>query len=193
MNHLLLTSCLLLGTLSATCQINVDYDRSVDFSKYRTFAFAPGTIMRKLGLKDSDGTLINRNVNVAVTEVLTKKGMAFAETGADLTITFMAGAKEKKEIESYPITPGVGYRYGFRRFYGAGGWWGPAWNNWWVNRYEQGTLILDIYDNKTKELVWRAYAVANIRNYDERKFVDRQVEKALKHFPPREKHASRNR
>jgi hypothetical protein len=73
------------------------------------------------------------------------------------------------------------------------GWWSAGWNTWWVNEYEQGTLILDLYDTRTKQLVWRAYAVSTINNYNERKFVERVVTKALMQFPPREKQTARRR
>ncbi|GAB3220398.1 DUF4136 domain-containing protein [Spirosoma arcticum] len=96
---------------AAKCQINVDYDHAVDFNKYRTFGFAPGKVMRKLDVKDSYSTLINNNVKEAVTQILSKKGLSSAEVKADLTITFMAGAKEKKEIENYIVSPRFGYGY----------------------------------------------------------------------------------
>ncbi|GAB2590748.1 DUF4136 domain-containing protein [Spirosoma areae] len=184
MKTTLLTLFVCLVALSAKCQINVDYDHTVDFGQYKTFAFAPGKAMRQLGVKDNDSTFINKNIQETVTQILSKKGLSFANNNADITITFIAGAKEKKEIENYIGSPQFGFGYG-QQFYGAGGWWGPSWNNWWVNQYEQGTLILDIYDTKTNELVWRAYAVSNITNFNEQKFVDREVNRALKRFPPR--------
>lgn len=189
----LFIASLLAAATFATAQVNVDYDHKVDFSQYRTFQFEPGRIIRNLDLKDADSSLINANVQEAVTADLGKKGLSPATGNADLTVTFLAGAKKKQEIENAVTSPGFGPGLGFPygRYYATGGWWGTGWDDWWVNDYEQGTLLLDIYDTKTKELVWRAYAVSDINNYNERKFVDKEVDKALKHFPPREKRAAR--
>jgi hypothetical protein len=191
----LFVASLLAAATAATAQVNVDYDHKIDFSQYRTFRFEPGRIVRNLDLKDTDSSLINANVQQAVTAELSRKGLSPASAHADLTVTFLAGAKKKQEVENAMTDPGfgVGWGYPYGRYFAAGGWWGAGWNTWWVNDYEQGTLILDLYDTRTKQLVWRAYAVSDISNYNEGKFVEREVTKALKRFPPHEKHTARRR
>jgi len=69
--------------------------------------------------------------------------------------------------------------------YGMGGWWAPRWNNFWVRNYEEGTVFIDMYDANTAQLIWRAYAVSSINNFNEKKFVEKQIGKSFKHFPPK--------
>ncbi len=191
----LFVAALFSAAYAATAQVNVDYDQKVDFSRYRTFGFQPGRIIRDLDLVDTDSSLINKNVQAVVTAELTRQGLTRVDAGADLDITFMAGAKRKQEIENAMNTPGFGFGWGYPywQYFDTDGWWSAGWNNWWVNEYDQGTLILDIYDTKTRELVWRAYAVSNINNYNERKFVERVVPKALRQFPPHGRNVARRR
>jgi hypothetical protein len=102
----------------------------------------------------------------------------------------VAGAREKKQVELFVSGPaGAGMSLGnpAGRYYAPSGWWGDSWDNWWVNQYEQGSLLLDLYDTRTGELVWRAYLVADLNTNNDTRLVDRQVAKALRHFPPRPK------
>ena len=50
------------------------------------------------------------------------------------------------------------------------------------------TLVLDIYDAKTGELIWRGQAskelARNPKSKDVKKFADKGVRKLLKQFPP---------
>lgn len=175
----------MMAMLSLQAQVHVDYNRKIDFSKYKTFRFEPGKVIRRLGVRDTNTTFLDQYIDDAVTQDLVSKGLSPATTGhADLVITYLAGAREKQEVQNYMMNSGF-YPYSGFYGYGMGGWWGPGWNNFWVRRYEEGTVILDVYDARQAQLVWRAYAVSSINNFNEKKFVDREVHKSFKHFPPR--------
>src|SRR5258708_2472159 len=175
---------LMLGAFGAQSQVHIDFDKKVDFTKYRTFKFEPGKVVRKLGLQDTTSTFMNQYIAEAITKKLTSNGLIRTGKTPDLVITYVAGAKEKQEMENSMSSPGF---YSLQsRFYGRGGWWGPQWNTFWVNRYEQGTIIIDVYDAKRDQLIWRAYAVSPINNYNEQKFVNKEIAKSFKKFPPKE-------
>lgn len=173
---------LLLTALASQAQVHVDFDKKVDFKNYKTFRFEPGKVIRKLGVRDTESTFLNQYIDEAVTKALVAKGLTPTTTHPDLVITYLAGAREKQQVQNYMTNPGF---YPYSGFYGMGGWWGPGWNNFWVRNYEEGTVILDIYDAHKTELVWRAYAVSSINNFNEKKFVEKQISKSLKHFPPK--------
>jgi hypothetical protein len=183
MKNKLFVVLLTLGAFGAQAQVHVDFDKKVDFTKYKTFKFQPGKVIRQLGLKDTTSTFMNQYIAEAMTKDLATKGLTPSGANPDLVITYVAGAKQKKEVENFMSGPGFYSPYS--RFYGYRGWWGPQWNNFWVNNYEEGTIIIDVYDAKTNELVWRAYAVSPITNYNEQKFVTKEIGKSFKHFPPR--------
>ncbi len=181
MRHTFLVGLLLLTVVSARAQVHVDYNKAVDFSKYKTFRFEPGKVIRKLGVRDTNATFLDQYIDDAVTKDLISKGLSPTSGKADLVITYLAGAREKQDVQNYMMNPGF-YPYG--GFYGYGGWWGPQWNTFWVRRYEEGTVIIDVYDAKQAQLVWRAYAVSPISKFNEKKFVDKEVHKSFRRFPP---------
>ena len=57
-----------------------------------------------------------------------------------------------------------------------------------VRRYKEGTLTLDLFDTRTKELVWRGWSVSPVRPLgdprEEQAYINQVVEELLKHFPP---------
>ncbi|MCU0418080.1 MAG: DUF4136 domain-containing protein [Cyclobacteriaceae bacterium] len=182
MKTLLSTWALCVLALASLAQVHVDYDRNVNFKGYKTYRFEPGRIIRQLGLQDTVSSLINQHVEAALSTQLRQKGLSESGTNPDLIVTFIAGAREKREIHNYLTTPGFFYPY--YRFYSLNTWWGPQWNNFWVDNYEEGTLIVDIIDSKTDHLIWRGYGVAPINRFNEEKFVERELGKLLKQFPP---------
>ncbi len=184
MKNKLFIVALLLGAIGAQSQVHIDFDKKVDFTKYRTFKFEPGKVVRKLGLQDTTSTFMNQYIAEAITKDLATKGLTPTGKNPDLVITYVAGAKEKKEVENYMSGPG--FYSPHSRFYGRTGWWGPQWNNFWVNHYEEGTIIIDVYDAKRDQLIWRAYAVSPINNYNEQKFVNKEIAKSFKKYPPKE-------
>jgi hypothetical protein len=174
---------LVLTVIVVQAQVHVDFDKKTDFSKYKTFKFESGKVIRQLGVKDTNTTFLDQYISQAITDDLKSKGLTPSETNPDLIITYLAGAREKQQVQNYMSNPGFFYPY--YRFYGLNGWWGPQWNNFWVTNYEEGTVIIDMIDAKTDQLVWRAYAVSSINNYNEQKFVSKEIGKSFKHFPPR--------
>ena len=78
----------------------------------------------------------------------------------------------------------------YNTFYnGLGGWrWGGfGETTTTVDSYKIGTLVLDMYDSRNKQLIWRGTAsdtLSNKPDKDEKK-LDKTVEKMLKSFPPK--------
>src|SRR5687768_5398185 len=134
MKYKLLIAALMLIAIAAQAQIHVDFDQKVDFKKYKTFKFEPGKVVRKLGVKDTDNTFMNQYIDEAITKDLAVKGLSPTNSHPDVIITYLAGAREKQEVQNYMSN--LGY-YPYAGFYGYGinGWWGPRWNNFWVRNY----------------------------------------------------------
>jgi len=162
---------LLLAVTVAGCSsisANYDYDTDADFSRLRKYGWhAP----KKVGdLTDID----RKRIRAVVTEELGAKGMVFDEHAADFRIAMHGGTKTRvRVIDS-------GYRYS------SGPWWGGHGVD--VYQYEEGTLILDIVDAKSNELIWRGTATGVV-NPDatpeqKEKQIREAVTKVLAHFPP---------
>jgi len=155
----------------SSMRVSIDYDRDVNFAKYKTFKWIPHKpkVRPRRLLNHS---LVEKRIKSAVERELSAKGCQKATGGKpDFLIAYHIGAKNKVDVTTY------GYRYGPR-----GRWWGRYVA---VERYKEGTLILDFVDPELKQLVWRGTAVGAI-HYPETvgEKMDQAVEKILSKFPP---------
>jgi hypothetical protein len=151
--------------------ITTDYDHDVDFAGYKTFAWiskprpaAPG--------RGFINPLMEERIKKAVENDLSAKGYSKDIDGQPhFLIAIHAGAKDRLNVTDY------GYHYGPR------GRWGHRHVE--VNRYKEGTLILDFVDPRQKQLIWRGYAVGALANPEQvEEQIIRSVGKMLESFPP---------
>jgi hypothetical protein len=73
------------------------------------------------------------------------------------------------------------------------GWYAPpVWTVTRTEQYLEGTLLMDLVDPNTMQLIWRASATDTIRDFRTRdKNVDAAVKKIFGKFPPKQKKAGR--
>lgn len=175
-------AALSVGSCAYTPKVQTDFDPATNFSQYRTFNTIPGRIISSVGVVDTNNTLMSERVNNAVASTLRSKGLEQNVSNPDLLVTFLAGAKDKTEIESAPAAPAYYGPYG----YGYGGWWGTGYNQFWTRQYKEGTLIVDLIDAKAKRLVWRAYCVSEISkdNAENRNRLQSCLDQGFAKFPP---------
>jgi hypothetical protein len=178
---LLFTLALLIFICSGCSPVTVkyDYDHEYDFGKYKTYCWPSEDQIDKYNslVKNS---LVYKRVQTAVDMVLQGKGFSLVEcSAADLCVVVHSGVKDRMQIYQ-----NHGY-YGWYR-----PWWGPYGGYTEVSYYEEGTLVIDLVDEKTKELTWRGTATGTVKDYkdseDMQKDIDEVVGKILQHFPPGE-------
>jgi hypothetical protein len=155
----------------STMKVNIDYDQDANFLQYKTYRW----IANKPALKPPrpvDHALLEKRIKKTVDDELAAKGYVLAEGAKpDFLITFHIGAQNKVDVTHY------GYRYGPR-----GRWWGHQVE---VHRYKEGTLLIDIVDPETEQLVWRGSAVDAIRRpQDLDDTLYEAVQKIMAKFPP---------
>jgi hypothetical protein len=96
--------------------------------------------------------------------------------GADFTVVIHAGVQERMRVTNWG-----GYGW-----YDT--WWGPYGGRVDVSYYTQGTLVIDMVDQVSKELAWRGLGEGIVREYNDpeemEKDIRRTVEEILKSFPP---------
>ena len=179
----------LLGLLSlgGCASVNTEVDRSANFNRYKTFAWIPADI--KVGDNPRyNSDLINRNIRYAVETEFAKRGIAKAdqEKPADLLVGYHTYT-EKKEQTAYrnvnPYNPyfgGWGWRgWGFPFYGGWGGWNAP-----YTRQYTEGTLIIDVLDARTNQLVWRGSVEGEVDNVARlQKRIRKGVEAIMKKYP----------
>jgi hypothetical protein len=169
--HIMLSAAIImLMTIPAVAQqVKTDYDRSANFSQYKTYSWS--------NVKTADPLLVDRIKN-AVNSTLSAKGLKQADSGGDLTINAMEITKDQQTLDTF-------YNGGFggRRFGGFG----DATTT--TETYRIGTLVVDLVDTQSKELVWRGSSSDTLSNKSDKniKNLNKGVEKMFKHFPPEAK------
>jgi hypothetical protein len=160
----------LAGTASAQ-QVKTDYDHGANFAQYKTYSWE--------GVKTKDPLDVDR-IKSAVNAALAAKGWTRVESGGDVSIMAMEITRNRQTLNTF--YDGFGGGWGWRRF-GAGGF-GEATTT--TETYRVGTVVVDLFDAKTKQLVWRGSSSDTLSNNSDKniKNLDKGVDKMFKHFPP---------
>jgi hypothetical protein len=158
------------GKLSAQ-DVKTDYDRKADFGKYKTYSWEQIKTKNPL-----DADRIKNDVN----GVLAAKGWTQVNSGGDVSIVAMEIARNQQTLNTF--YDGLGGGWGWRGFGGGG--FGEATTT--TDTYKVGTLVLDLFGAKTKQLLWRGTSSDTLSNNSEKniKNLDKGVEKMFKQFPP---------
>ncbi len=167
--HIVLVSLFILAAVSvAAMDIYVDYDRSGRFSWYKTWAWFE---TEETSLKGHNDLMHSRIKNSI--EYYIGNGRLVEDTeNPQLFITYHAGSREAVRVN--PVSIG----YGFPGSWTSDPYWGGAGIGVGSSAtYEQGTLIIDIWEAETKKLVWRGVAIDVFD--DDPKKADKKINKAI--------------
>jgi hypothetical protein len=150
-------------------EVKTDYDRSADFSHYKTYSW--GKIQTK------DPLLVGR-IKEAVNTALAAKGLTPVESG-DISIMAVEMTKNQQTLNTFYDGFGGGWRWG--------GGFGDSTTT--VENYKVGTLVVDLFDANTKNLIWRGSSSDTLSKDSSKniKNLDKDVEKMFDHFPPNPK------
>ncbi|MDT0540663.1 DUF4136 domain-containing protein [Croceitalea sp. P059] len=170
--------------LSSCVSVRVlaDYDKEANFNTYKTYAFYK-TGIDKAQISDLDKKRILR----AIDAEMTSRGFSKSQD-PDLLVSIFT--KEREQVDVYNNNFGWG-GYGWGPGWGWG--WGPGFG--WggnfgpnVSTRTEGSLFIDLIDNKNKELVWQGRGVGtlnntkNIEKKEER--IKEFVSQILEAYPP---------
>jgi Domain of unknown function (DUF4136) len=158
------------STVSAQ-QVKTDYDRSANFGQYKTYSWEQ--------VKTKDALDVDR-VKSAVNAALAAKGWSQVDSGGDVSIIAVETTQNEQSLDTF--YNGFGGGWGWRRFGGGG--FGEATTT--TETYKVGTLVVDLFDSKTKQLLWRGASSDTLSNNSDKniKNLDKGVEKMFKKFPP---------
>lgn len=165
---------------AAAQDVRYNYDKSEDFSKFKTYAWVP--------LKDAQplNDITRKEIMAAVDSNLASKGLTKVEQPekADLYVGMQAAVGQEQEFTTYSS----GWNYG-PGWYGRG-WYGPSGTTTTgqISTIYTGQLTLDFYDAAKHDLIWRGVASKTIdpkaKPEKQKKNLDKAVAKLLKNYPP---------
>ncbi len=151
-----------------------DFDPNADFSSYKTY----GWLEREDSIEGQLPDHLRIRLRRVTEEVLAEKGLepAPAPPQTDLLLTYHFGASEEFRVNYMPYSSYRTWGYGY---------WGGYGGYTDVRRYTEGTLVLDIVDAKTHQLVWFGSISKEIRSVDPPgKRIGKTITKLMKNFPP---------
>ena len=162
---------LLLAGKASAQQVKTDYDRSANFVQYKTYSWEH--------VKTQDPLDADR-IKSAVNTALAAKGWTQVDSGGDVCINAVEITRDQQTLNTF--YNGFGGGWGWRRFGGGG--FGDATTT--TETYKVGTVVVDLFDSKSKQLIWRGTESDTLSNKSDKniKNLDKGVEKMFKNFPP---------
>jgi len=134
----------------------VDYDRNVDMTSYKSYAWASTP---DVSIYDNN-PLMHSRIKNAIEYYLGKGGLIENTDAPDVWVTYYGEADHDFEVDTF-TSAGYGY--------GPGWQWSSPWGGSAVGMtattpipQKAGTLVIDIWDAKTMKIVWRGTMTATI-------------------------------
>jgi uncharacterized protein DUF4136 len=176
---LLILVALILTTQVKAQKVTVDLDKEADFSNYKTITF--------LGWQKDSDKLLNdldkERMRNAFANEFKARGLQKGGEDADIAISLFLVLEQKTSTTAYTNYYGGGYSR-----YHRGGWgWGNGYSStsYSESDYIKGTLVMDVFDNKTNKLIWQAVASGTVKENPKKreKSIPKTVAKLMKDFP----------
>jgi len=164
-----------------TVKVYSDYDKSVDFAQYKTFAFMKSGI-DKVEISDLD----KKRILNAIDQQLQAKGMTKSEN-PDLLVNIFTKSREEISVNQFNAGWGYGWGYGWNPYMYGG--------QTTVTSSTEGTLYIDLIDAKKKELIWQGEGTGTLsKNMAEKEaIINDIVTQILAQFPPAKPEAKENK
>lgn len=180
-------------TSCSSLTLDTDYDKSIDFSSLKTYRWHAQNKYNTASqqyLKVNN--LMDQRIRSTINQQLKTQGYILESTKkVDFLVNYSVVIEDKTDIHTYNNYNGYypGFRYGTGfGYYGHG----IAYNSGsdiQVIYYQQGTLIIDIVNPETDQLMWRGAADGRLPKSANRtekdKLIQQNVTKILSDFPPK--------
>ena len=169
---------MLVWGLGAQAQkIHVNYDKTVNFSNFKTYAWAPQSAVAH--------PMLAADIVGAIDDELTARGLRKLDTNSDLIVQVYGSVDTDSTFYSNdPLYMGSG---GVPPFDPSMT--GPAFVGNWGNTtvtIHKGDLVVDLIQASAKKLVWRGMAIENVSSHDPEKLmteVNNAISKIFKEYP----------
>ena len=167
---MLVSSMVMVPALAAAQDVKVDFDKAFNFSTVKTYSIRIGTAW--------GNDLSERRVLAEFDEEIASKGWKKVDEAQANVLVVLHGATQTKR-DATTFYSGMG-GYGYRGFGGMGT------AQTMVNEYTVGMLVVDMFDAKTKNLVFRGTAESEISDNAQRNAsrLEKASTKMFKNFPP---------
>jgi hypothetical protein len=164
----------------ATVRVSSDYEHTRDFSAYKSYGWLAAKPV-PTGLPTLDTPMVQERIRKGVDAELTGKGFAQVAESPDFWVKYQLTAEKKVDVH----TDDDAFMYGATGFeIGV-----PVTR---VSQYDEGTLIIDVFDAKEKKLVWRGIGQGRLRGESAQSDPEKSEQRireavaaVLESFPPK--------
>ena len=169
---------------TSNAQVTYDYDKEANFNEYKTYSFG--------GWQEDSGKIINdidkKRIQQSFKSEFLQRGIEYQLAEADVVITLFFVVDNKTSTTAYTnYNGGMGMGYGYGIGYRPAWGWGTGYSTttYSENDYRIGTFVVDVYDAKTKKLVWQGVSQKTIKeNASKReRTIPKGVAKLMKKYP----------
>ena len=181
----------------ASLQVRSEYSPDASFARLDTYEWVERPAVTG-GDPAVNSPLLERHIQAAVGAELSRMGYREVTSGTPhFRVTYTISTDERSRVVgSYGYARPYGYRgyYAHSRLYGAYGYRGYGYAGFGsrgvgqIYQYLEGTLVLDIIDTRTDDVIWRGWASKSLRRNPSpaavRMYVDQAVTEILERFPP---------
>ena len=164
----------------STMTVTSDTDPSASFTGFRTYEWMTETPTKTGDPRIDGNSILASRIRSSVERQLAAKGYEKRSSGTpDFLVGYHASLEKKTSVEMlndyYRYDRGWGWRYRGPQTY--------------VYEYDEGTLVLDIVDPKTRKLLWRGSATDVVdptaSGEARQKKINEAVTQILEKFPPK--------
>jgi Domain of unknown function (DUF4136) len=145
--------------------VAVDYDHAANFSQVKTYSWS------KVHAANS---IWDDRVKDAVDRELGAKGWTQVPSGGDVAMVAVEKTSNHQQYDTF--------------YNGFGGWRlaGMGESTTTVDNYKVGTLVVSMFEGKSKQLIWRGTSSSDLSGNPEKntKKLDKDVQQMFKKFPP---------
>jgi hypothetical protein len=159
----------------SSMKVQTDFSQDVDFSEFKTFEYEDSD----MSLADS-APLAHQRVVAAIRQGMTGAGLTEVDSNPDLFVAYYGSTNERLQFQTTYMGVGGRGRWGRRGSVGI------ATSSTRAVSYEQGTLMIDVWEAEENQLVWRGVVTDTLgsnpdQNTDK---INRGVARAFENFPP---------
>jgi hypothetical protein len=154
-------------------QVQTDFDKHVSFAQYKTYSWKKVQVSNPLW---------ESRIKDAVDSQLSAKGWKQVDDDGDVVIVAIGTTNIQRSLDT------------FYNGFGGGGWRWRGFGGYGMSTtterdYKEGTLVVDMFDAESRQLVWRGNAEDMLSGNPDKneKKLDKAVAKMFKKFPPQGK------
>jgi hypothetical protein len=161
---------------ASTPTVHTDFDPGANFASFRTYSWA---------MKPQGGSpLITQRIVDGIDSRLAARGWRQTPSDGDVALAAHIVTSQRQTLDTFYTGSNMG-GWGWRGG-GWGGGMGMGSATTTVRTYEVGTLVVDMFDARSKQAVWRGTASATVPSSPERAnaAVEAGLDKLFAAFPP---------